>query len=73
MIQTTGHWMTDAEYIYWDEKDWWVFGEDDRANWWVPVRRGEKLRWRLFNRHSLLDWLRYWNSRRRNQVVFLHE
>ncbi len=72
----TGHWMETAERVRWDERTQWIVGEDERGELWVPYRAADvvshiEYRWGLFNRWNLLDWLRFWNSRRRNEVVWL--
>lgn len=73
-MQVKEYWMANAEYLSVDDSRPWLIGEDENADWWVPYRGGDTPHrdcWRRFNRRNLLDWLHYWNSRRRNQVVFL--
>jgi hypothetical protein len=63
------YWMADADYIYWDEKDQWILGEDQNADWWVPyVPADMRPYWDRFNKWHPLHWACYWRSRRRNQV-----
>lgn len=65
-------WMADAELIYWNEYDQWLLGEDQHGDWWipyVPVHRAPH--WERYNRWNPTHWACYWNSRRRNQIVFL--
>lgn len=69
------YWMADADYITGDVGGW-IIGEDENADWWVPYRRADivtrdEYGWVRFNRWNPTHWLRYWNSRRRNQVAFL--
>jgi hypothetical protein len=65
----TTYWMANAEYIgvCYNTRQW-LIGEDENADWWV-IRHDDS--WIRFNRRNPLHWLCYWNSRRRNQVVFL--
>lgn len=68
--------MNNYEYVSPDETCGWLVGEDENADLWVPYRRGDivtrrEYGWVRFNRWNPLHWLRFWNSRRRNQVVFL--
>lgn len=55
-----------------DEQDQWLLGEDQHADWWVPYAPSDmRPHWDRFNKWNPLHWVCYWNSRRRNQVVFL--
>ncbi|MFV8051553.1 MULTISPECIES: hypothetical protein [Mycobacteriaceae] len=66
------HWMANAELIYWDEEDRWIIGEDDNGDLWVPfVPADMRPCWDRFSRWNPLHWFCYWNSRRRNEMVFL--
>jgi hypothetical protein len=84
-MTATDYWMADAEYLSVNDNVRWLIGEDENADWWVPYPDGQGVfsvpaparaphtdwQWTRFNRWNPLHWLRYWNSRRRNQVVFL--
>lgn len=70
------YWMANAEYVNVNDGPSWLIGEDENAHWWVSYRDGRvpwrtEYLWARFNRYNPLHWLRYWNSKRRNQVVFL--
>lgn len=74
MNETAEYWMANAEYLSADDSRPLLIGEDENADWWVPYRWGDTPHrdcWKRFDRRNPLDWLHYWNSRRRNQVVFL--
>lgn len=69
-----GRWMLNAEFVSVTARPRWLIGEDENGDWWVPHHWGDVPRrdcWKRFNRRNPLHRMHYWNSRRRNQVVFL--
>lgn len=70
MSETAEHWMANAEYLSVIDRRQFLIGEDENADWWVQSRTNV-WEWIRFKRWNPLHWLRYWNSRRLNQVVFL--
>ncbi len=66
------YWMANAEYIWWDEQDQWILGEDEHGAWWVPYAPTDmRPYWVRFSKWNPLHWACYWRSRLRNRVVFL--
>lgn len=66
------HWMETAERIQWDEESLWLVGEDDYGDLWVPyVPTDMRPYWDRFCRWNPLHWVCYWNSKRRNEIVWL--
>jgi len=71
------YWMEDAECTYPYDHSRWIIGQDDGGYLWVPYRRAPEAAghvvywWRRFQRWNPIDQVKYWNSKRRNELAFL--
>lgn len=66
----SARWTGEADRVYPPKENdrCRLVGECENGHWWV--QRGDRW-WVRFSRWNPLHWAWWWNSRRRNQVVFL--